>query len=130
MADNGLEAEIRREFLAGFLQEIDSHGTRVASHSASGTQPHKFNDAAGHARWQIQNIVDRNPIVDGYRSRRRTAAGREILPYVIALKSRGPLRKSGQHAPMPGIFDLGTEPTNTNVHSASTSSGFVRRRTA
>ena len=64
MADIALGAQIRREFLTGFLQEIDSYGTRVASHSASGTQPHKFNDAAGHARCQIQNVVDRNPIVD------------------------------------------------------------------
>ncbi len=64
MAEIALGAQIRREFLTGFLQEIDSHGTRVASHSTSGTQPHKFNDAAGHARCQIQNVVDRNPIVD------------------------------------------------------------------
>jgi hypothetical protein len=64
MADIALRAQIRREFLAGFLHEIDSHGTRVAPHSASGTQPHKFNDAARHAGRQIQNVVDRNPIVD------------------------------------------------------------------
>src|SRR5277367_4762333 len=64
MADIALGAEIRRELLASFLQKIDSHRTRVASHSASGTQPHKFNHATGHARCQIQNIVDRNPIVD------------------------------------------------------------------
>ena len=64
MAHIALGAEISREFFAGFLQEIDSHGTRVASHSASGTQPHKFNDATGHARCQLQDVVDRNPIVD------------------------------------------------------------------
>src|SRR5882757_5965883 len=63
MADIALGAEISREFLAGFLQEINSHGTGDASHSVSGTEPHKLNDAAGHAR-QIQDVVDRNPIVD------------------------------------------------------------------
>jgi hypothetical protein len=50
MADIALGVEISREFLPGFLQKINSHGTKVASHSASGTQPHKFNDAAGHTR--------------------------------------------------------------------------------
>jgi hypothetical protein len=64
MIDIALGAEIRREFLPGFLQEINSHGSRVASHSASGTQPHKFNDATGHARCQLQDVVDRDPIVD------------------------------------------------------------------
>src|SRR5665213_1687498 len=64
MADIALGAEICREFLPRFLQEINSHGTRVASHSTSGTQPHKLNDATGDARCQIQNVVDRNPIVD------------------------------------------------------------------
>jgi hypothetical protein len=64
MADIALGAEIHREFLASFLREINSDGTRVAPHSASSTQPHKFNDATSHARCQIQNVVDRNPIVN------------------------------------------------------------------
>ena len=58
MADIALGAEIRREFLASFLQEINSDGTRVAPHSASRTQPHKFNDATGHARCRI--LMGRN----------------------------------------------------------------------
>jgi hypothetical protein len=64
MADIALGAEIRREFLARFLQEISSHGTGVAPHSTSGTQPHELNDATGHSRCQFQDVVDRNPIVD------------------------------------------------------------------
>jgi hypothetical protein len=81
MADIALGAQIRCEFLAGFLEEIDSHGTIVASRSASGTQPHKFNDAAGHSRCQIENVVDRNPIVD------------DIVPVDVQL-----LKKSGKKA--------------------------------
>ena len=64
MADIALGAEIRSEFLASFLQEINSHCARVAPHGASGTQPHQFNDATGDPRCQIQNVVDRNPVVD------------------------------------------------------------------
>jgi hypothetical protein len=64
MADIALGVEIRREFLAGFLQVINSHGTGVAPHSTSGTQPHKLNDATGHSRCQFQDVVDRNSIVD------------------------------------------------------------------
>ena len=66
MADIALRAQIRREFLPCFLQEIDSHGTRVASHSASGAQSHELNDATGHSRCQFQDVVDRNPIVNDF----------------------------------------------------------------
>ena len=64
MADIAFGAEVSREFLPGLLQETNRHGTRIAPHSASSTQPHKFNDATGHARCQFQNVVDRNPIVN------------------------------------------------------------------
>jgi hypothetical protein len=64
MADIALRAEIRREFLSSFLQEVNSHRTRVVPHGASGTQPHQFNDATGDPRCQIQNVVDRNPVVE------------------------------------------------------------------
>jgi hypothetical protein len=101
MADIALGAQIRREFLTGFLQEIDSHGTRVASHSASGTQPHKLNDAAGHARCQIHNVVDRNPIVD------------DIAPVDVQL-----LEESGSRRParsVSGFLDAGT---NGRLHDS------------
>jgi hypothetical protein len=81
MAEIALGAQIRREFLTGFLQEIDSYGTRVASHSASGTQPHKFHDATGHAPCQLQDVVDSNPIVE------------DILPVDVQL-----LEESGKKA--------------------------------
>ena len=90
MADIALGAQIRREFLAGFLQEIDSHGTRVASHSASSTQPHEFNDATGHARCRIQNVVDRNPIVN------------DVVPVDVQL-----LKESGKKAAKIVVRDPG-----------------------
>lgn len=78
MAVISLGSKIRREFLAGFLQEIDNHGTGVAPHSTSGSQPYYLNDATGHSRCQFQDIVDRNPIVD------------DMLPvYVDLLKESG-----------------------------------------
>jgi hypothetical protein len=97
MADIALGAEICRELLAGFLQEINSDGTRVASHSASGI--HKFNDATRDARCQIQNVVDRNPIVD------------DIAPVDVQL-----LEESGKKAAKivvrgPGGEGAGLEPT-------------------
>jgi hypothetical protein len=66
MADIALGAKIRSEFLAGFLQEINSHSTGVAPHSTSGTQPHELNDVTGHSRCQFQDVVDRNPIVNDF----------------------------------------------------------------